>query len=114
VKVTGMPLTAWPLEVVAVAVAVMVEDPSFLTVGALSCSERFEAVAQVEVAPEAAEAALQFGSFSHGTLPAFPSPPQEATSETVIAAKAHFKNFIKVSLDFWLGLAGVSGRPCGR
>ena len=49
-----------------------------------------------------------------GGAPALPLPPHAATSERVIAAKAHFKNFIKVSLDFWLGLAGVSGRPSGR
>ena len=84
-------------------------------VAELSANTRFEAVAQ-PATPEAADAAAtQPKLTSNGDTPAFsPSLPHATTSERLIAAKAHFKNFIKVSLDFWLGLAGVNGRPSGR
>ena len=83
-------------------------------VAELSANTRFLAVAH-PVAPDAADAAVaEQPLLLNGDVPALPSPPHAATSESVIAAKAHFKNFIKVSLDFWLGLAGVNGRPSGR
>ena len=71
-------------------------------VAELSDNTRFDAVAH-PVAPDAAEAPEQ-PPLPNGEVPAFLSPPQAATSERLITAKAHFKVFIKFSLDigwFW-------------
>jgi hypothetical protein len=93
---TGIPARAWPDDVVAVAVAVTFSEPSFWMVAELSDNTRFDALAH-PVAPDAADAPEQ-PPLPNGELPAFLPPPQAATREMLITAKAHFKVFITVSL----------------
>jgi len=92
-----------------VAVAVTFSEPSFWMVAELSDNTRFEAVAQ-PVAPEAADAELdEQPPLLKGDVPAFLLPPQAATRERAIAAKAHFKLFITV-----VSLGMGCGRWCQR
>jgi hypothetical protein len=92
-KVTGIPLSACPDDVVAVAVAVTFCAPSLLIVGELSCSDRFAAV--VQAADDAAEAATH-PELLNGEVPALPPPPPHPmiAEAADTAANAHLRLFI--------------------
>jgi len=80
-KLTGMPVSAWPEDVVAVAVAVTVVAPLLLMLDELSCRVKLLADAPAPLAPLA---------LPKGEVPALPPPPPQDTIKANTAAAARF------------------------
>src|SRR5678815_5489780 len=90
VKATGMPDSACPLEVVAVAVAFTVCAPLFWMLAVSRLSVSADAVGQpVPVPPDAADALEQAPvppPLPNSGVPALPLPPQAVTNATTTVA----------------------------
>ena len=93
-NVTGMPVNAWPVDVVAVAVALTVALPVFWMLAVSSTRVRLEAITQppeAALAPDDAHAELPPGP--NGEVPASaPPPPHAAVMATAAIVVKIFSN----------------------